>query len=441
MNDHTKLADRVLSLLRPLAERLLEGRPATVDQAEEAGREFARAASEAMLASIAEQWGTGYCGPLHKDEKGVLRAFHRHGEREVTTLAGPLKLRRAYYRDTQGGGEGLFPLDAQIGLGSSSMSRELEEIVAEYGATLSFERTTRLFERALRLAISPQTARRVTEKLGQELLDQENRDVAAFLGSKPPAVEHACERVAVTVDGTMAHVGGEWREAKVGAIYHFDEEGEQIDGRKRFVGRFGTPQDLAGPLSLEAWRMGAYEARVLTFLGDGAPWIWNLGAELFPQAISILDFYHGLEHVGEVANVRFAKKAAARAWKNMVKARLKNDGIDWLIAQIDKASAAAGVPPKGCSDDDPRAVLARNLDYFTTNRDRMLYGTFRRMGLPIGSGVVEAGGKTVVQHRMKAAGMRWGARGADALLAARTATEGNVFRPRLHELRPLRAVA
>lgn len=436
MIDLTRLVEGVVEQLKTEADRLLRSAPKSVGEAEAAGCEFGRAASEALLGAIAERWGTGHVGPFHTDEHGITREFHRHGKREILTLAGPLKLRRAYYLDRGGSRGGVFPLDAQIGVGSGDLSRELAEIVAQIGALVPFPEDARLIERTLRLAISPQTARRTTEAIGHELLRQQDRDAAAALAdSKSVEREMKSDRVAVSLDGVMAHVGGEWREAKIGAIYHFDSDGEQVGKKKRYVSRIGTPDDLRAPLTLEALRMGAYEASSLAALGDGAPWIWNLVADVFPGATEILDYYHALEHAAAVARARFdGKKSAVTAWLAMVEARLFRDDVAWLIGQVDKFARQVGPPPKGCLDDDPRQVFKANLDYFTKNRHRMTYASFRARGLPIGSGVVEAGCKSLVQHRMKAAGMRWSVLGADGVLAVRAAVLSRTLAKRLRQL-------
>jgi precorrin isomerase len=49
----------------------------------------------------------------------------------------------------------------------------------------------------------------------------------------------------------------------------------------------------------------------------------------------------------------------------------------------------------------------------------MDYAAFRQAGYPIGSGAIESGCKTVVQARMKQAGMRWSRQDAQAMLALR----------------------
>ncbi|MDA8145382.1 MAG: hypothetical protein M0Z27_04870 [Thermaerobacter sp.] len=66
-----------------------------------------------------------------------------------------------------------------------------------------------------------------------------------------------------------------------------------------------------------------------------------------------------------------------------------------------------------------REEIRKTAGYFQTNMERMRYSQFRGMGLFVGSGVVEAGCKTIVQQRLKQAGMHWGMAGANAIIALR----------------------
>jgi hypothetical protein len=58
-------------------------------------------------------------------------------------------------------------------------------------------------------------------------------------------------------------------------------------------------------------------------------------------------------------------------------------------------------------------------DYFERNAERMRYPKFRRQHLFVGSGVIEAGCKTVIASRFKRSGMFWTLRGANTILALR----------------------
>src|SRR5579872_3089427 len=68
---------------------------------------------------------------------------------------------------------------------------------------------------------------------------------------------------------------------------------------------------------------------------------------------------------------------------------------------------------------DLRDMLRTQADYFARNRERMHYPKYRKQGLFIGSGVIEAGCKTVIGSRLKQSGMFWTVRGANAIVALR----------------------
>ena len=58
-----------------------------------------------------------------------------------------------------------------------------------------------------------------------------------------------------------------------------------------------------------------------------------------------------------------------------------------------------------------RKEAKKQIAYFQKNCERMLYATFRAAGYFIGSGVVEAGCRTVVGQRLKQSGMFWSSNG------------------------------
>jgi hypothetical protein len=72
-----------------------------------------------------------------------------------------------------------------------------------------------------------------------------------------------------------------------------------------------------------------------------------------------------------------------------------------------------------CAGQPQAAEVEKQLGYFVRNVHRMQYGTFRAKGYFIGSGVVEAGCKTLIGGRCKQSGMFWSESGAENILALR----------------------
>lgn len=64
-------------------------------------------------------------------------------------------------------------------------------------------------------------------------------------------------------------------------------------------------------------------------------------------------------------------------------------------------------------------LVASEAEYFERNADRMRYPCFRSQGLFVGSGMIEAGYKTVIGARLKRSGMFWTVLGANAIIALR----------------------
>ena|ERR1019366_8484599 len=115
-----------------------------------------------------------------------------------------------------------------------------------------------------------------------------------------------------------------------------------------------------------------------------------MGKDCFKDAVQITDCYHGLEHAGQVLAAQIGKNppghpARLSRWAK----RLLKDQVESLTAETRQASA--GTPQS--------QAVEEALGYFERNISRMQYGTFRKNGWFTGSGVVEAGGKTVIGAR------------------------------------------
>ena len=147
-------------------------------------------------------------------------------------------------------------------------------------------------------------------------------------------------------------------------------------------------------------------------MGDGAEWIWNLAAEHFPEAVQIVDLYHAREHLWEVARrLHPTDPGKQKGWMKVHQKRLLDKGKIKKLVSVLRAIK---------SDDPDLAEKIRNeADYFERNAERMRYPKFRRQHLFVGSGVIEAGCKTVVASRLKRSGMFWTVQGANAILALR----------------------
>lgn len=146
-------------------------------------------------------------------------------------------------------------------------------------------------------------------------------------------------------------------------------------------------------------------------LGDGAIWIWNLAADQFPGAILIVDFYHASEHVHKLSRLLFpTQDEARRQWTRVAMYLLDNGNIEALV------SVLRSLLPHCPAIADK---LETEAQYFERNAEKMRYPQFRAQRLFVGSGVIEAGCKTVIGSRLKQSGMFWTVDGANRIFALR----------------------
>ena len=163
----------------------------------------------------------------------------------------------------------------------------------------------------------------------------------------------------------------------------------------------------------EARRRGVDRAQRRAVLGDGAPWIWNIAGEYFPDAIQIVDRFHAKEHLSGVAKVLYGTPSdLGAAW-----AKARHDDLD--AGKLHKIVAALAAQYRARRDPAKRQELRKCIGYLWANRRRMRYPTFRTQGLCTSSAVVEAGCKVSIGTRLKRAGMHWTVRGANAIIALR----------------------
>jgi hypothetical protein len=186
-----------------------------------------------------------------------------------------------------------------------------------------------------------------------------------------------------------------------------------------FVGAIEPAEPFGWRIYAEAVRRGLFDARRVVCLGDAAQWVKNLAQTHFGNAVFIIDFYHAKQHVMELCRALFHRDTGLitryrdRWWE-----LLADGSIEQLLQE-----ARTHLPK------DPRAKkdARTQFRYFENNKDYMRYAQFREQGLFIGSGVVEAGCKTIIGQRLKQSGMEWTVRGANAIIALRCTTLSHRF--------------
>jgi hypothetical protein len=141
------------------------------------------------------------------------------------------------------------------------------------------------------------------------------------------------------------------------------------------------------------------------------PWIWNIADEHFPDAVQIVDLYHARQHLWELASKLFpGDERKRKRWGSRLEKKLDAGKVKQIVKNLRDFSPANA---------ELRRLLDSEADYFEHNTERMRYAQFRRDKFFVGSGVIEAGCKTVIGSRLKLSGMFWTVRGANAIVALR----------------------
>jgi hypothetical protein len=221
------------------------------------------------------------------------------------------------------------------------------------------------------------------------------------------------EDLVIEIDGAKAHLEEGWKEIKVGACFSWDRADPAAEPEAvSYCADWESAEQFRGTLWREALVRGVSRARSVAVIGDGAPWIWELVAELFPWATQILDWYHLSEHLHTAAKAVHGEgkpetTALVEEWKTEVWEG-RSEGVEEHLREL----VAAG-------KDDEDNTLRKCADYLQTHQARLRYHLFRAAGWPVGSGVVEGACKHVVGLRFKRKSTRWTRAGARAVLHLR----------------------
>lgn len=273
-----------------------------------------------------------------------------------------------------------------------------------------------LFRAFLGIDISGSQVYRVSNVLGNQIDLDLLEDVA-----HPDLI--ADEVIYASMDGSMVFTDEGWQEVKVGRV--FSSPDRQQAGKKGDTGtRFSLDKStycahlgsVADFISVFEASLGSYKdvAQRLVFVTDGGVWIEHYLARTYPEATHILDYYHAVEHLAAFSKTHFTKAKVGSQWLDNQCTYLLNDEVDKVLSNL------AGLARLSATANESRRGL---VNYYSRNRHRMQYGTFRCRGLQIGSGPMEAAHRTVVQCRMKRSGQRWSADGAQAMLNLRVAAK------------------
>lgn len=365
------------------------------------------------------------CACGHQGQYQELRS------KPVLTAVGRVEVSRPYYLCPHCH-TGQFPADVELDIKDTEFSPGVRRMLATAGQEAAFARGRQRMKLLADLEVTTKAVERTAESIGEDIAARDHTAIQrAMQLDLPIIVGEPISILYVQVDGTGVPVvkketvgrqgktegqPAHTREAKLGCVFTqttWDSEGYAIrdPDSTTYVGAIETAEEFGKRIYLEAWRRGWPRAEKKVFMGDGSEWIWNIADQHFPGAIQIVDLFHARQHLWDLVRKLYPNQEAEQRRWIMVHQDLLDEGeIEELVVVLRAI-------------DSPSLELADKIrvetGYFENNTERMRYPKFRNQHLFVGTGVIEAGCKSLIGSRCKQSGMFWTVRGANAILALR----------------------
>jgi hypothetical protein len=362
---------------------------------------------------------------------GHLAPYLELRSRCILTVVGEVELVRPYYLCSHCP-RGQFPLDAQLDVEHQDLSPGVRRMLSVVGSEAPFDHGRQQMKLLAGLAVTTKAVERTAEAIGADIAARQQEETnrarqwdlpipitpsipvlyIELDGTGVPMVRAETEARPGKIDGQPAHT----REVKLGCVFtqtSWDQQGFAIrdPDSTTYTGAIETAEEFGQRLYAEAWHRGWSRARKKVVLGDGAEWIWNLADLHFPGAIQIVDLFHARQHLWDLARLLYpGEDAHQRQWILRHQPKLDDGKIEKLVGYLCSLET---------SSPELTATIRQAAAYFQRNTERMRYPEFRRQHLFVGSGVIEAGCKSVIASRLKQSAMFWTVRGANAIIALR----------------------
>ena len=351
--------------------------------------------------------------------------------RRLLTALGEVELSRPYYLCPHCH-QGQFPADVELDIENMEFSPGVRRMHALVGQDAPFDHGREQMKVLAGLEVTTKSVERTAEAIGEDIAQREREeiekaiqlDLSVVLGKPIPVLYVEMDGTGVPVvkketvgrqgktDGQPAHT----REVKLGCVFTqttYDKEGFPMrdPDSTTYTGAIETAEEFGKRIYLEAYQRGWEHAAKKVVLADGAEWIWNLADLHFSGAIQIVDLYHARQHLWELARKLHPNDAMKqKAWMKKHQRLLDKGKIEKLVLSL-----------RSIASTNPEVIEKLRIEaaYFERNAERMRYPKFRHQHLFVGSGVIEAGCKTVIGSRLKQSGMFRTVRGANAIVALR----------------------
>lgn len=339
---------------------------------------------------------------------------------------GRIETQAPYLRCTKGR-HGQRPFQEKTGLKCRGKSRALQRALSDFGAEESFAQASKQLWEHYRVELHPSSVRQVVEQQAQRaeaFVDSQQEEAIRREGRRQRRLE-GHPWLIVESDGSMVRTGElapdpqgdsspkqrrpkkrqtQWREVRLSVVQVPQEEETQ------YAAVLGSPAQAGEQMLALAVSAGYGDNTWVHGVGDGAHWIAQQMAEVFPRQRYLLDRYHLLEHLYTGASgLPDRDQESTKEWVQQQVSLIDQGRVSQVIATCRSAGW-------GGSDH----LLNQLAGYLERQQDHLDYASAREQGLPIGSGAVEGGHRHVIQARLKLPGTWWHEDTVNPMLALRT---------------------
>jgi len=360
---------------------------------------------------------------------GKLLPMKRLDRKHLSTLQGRAQLERPYFYCTACG-LGFHPADAAIGIAREEHQRDVQQAFIRLAADLPYEVAAEHFERLTGVQVSEHFGHDILNAVGEAATLEHVIPSRRQIAERIREAERECPRrrpvLVASVDGAMGPLrapgkrnvkrgAGSWQEIKGVRLYLLTEQ-ERIIPVVSWH-QMVNAEEIERDLKTIAARIPRQRVRI-ALVGDGADWVWNVLRAAFPGGREVLDYYHCSEYVHETARLQFGDTLRGWQWAEATLTQLADGQVEQVIASLGRMRSRtrkAGEWIEGLTD------------YLTHHRARIDYDTFKRGGLPRGSGAMESANKFIAHVRLKRPGAWWLKGNCNAMLRIRCALYNGTF--------------
>ena len=389
--------------------------------------------------------------PKHtqRDRQDYLRKNHKSATRGgIATLFGTIDLQRCLYEPLQeardDGQRSFAPLELCLGIVASNATPALAEQVGRLAAGQTQQEMLNTLQRDHHVCWSVQVLRQVTAAVSAgvapHLRETQQQALLRWLAQARQSRGRRRVILAVGRDGIMLPIRNEetCKEGGVATLSVYDRRGRRLG--TLYLGEMPQAKQVTLSAELTALIQGVLAACEgplprLVYLTDAGYHQTTYFEEVLSQMedprragqrlqwLWIVDYYHAASYVTKLAKVLFSQEETRQAWARRMR-RIMRDKDRGVIRVLHSAAQYYG-RKRWTTEEAKDYTEAYN--YLLKHCQEMKYSEYKRAGLPIGSGVTEAGCKVVFTQRFKQSGMTWGIEGGEVILRLRLAVLSGVW--------------